>query len=185
MWERSIYWFPLAHAPNGDWTLNPGMCPDRELNWWPFTLWDCAQLTGAHQSGLETFLVATIGSVCWILLSGVEVRDSSQTSYCARYYKEALSPQHQLWGPAGEGLSVECPQVLVWAAPPGSGQLQTIPFIRISHDICAPFKKTWKFRGIFIVRLWKKDWMLTCPQHPQASLNVSMNYAKTNEQTVC
>ena len=75
MWERSIYRFPLAHAPNGDWTRNPGLCPDWELNWWPFTLWDCAQLTGAHQSGLETFKLPQLGvyvGYCYLVLrSGI------------------------------------------------------------------------------------------------------------------
>ena len=30
--ERNIDWLPLTHAPMGDQTHNPGMCPDQELN---------------------------------------------------------------------------------------------------------------------------------------------------------
>ena len=43
MWERNIYWLPLVHSTTGDWTCNLGMCPDQELNLWPFTLQDNAQ----------------------------------------------------------------------------------------------------------------------------------------------
>ena len=35
LWERNIYWLPSSHAPTGDWTSNPAMCPDWQLNWWP------------------------------------------------------------------------------------------------------------------------------------------------------
>ena len=53
MRERNIDWLPLLCALTGDWTCNPGMCPDQESNWRPFTLQDEAQLTEPHQSGLE------------------------------------------------------------------------------------------------------------------------------------
>ena len=32
-------------VPSGDGTHNPGMCPDQESNWRPFTLWEGAQPT--------------------------------------------------------------------------------------------------------------------------------------------
>ena len=31
---------PPVCAPTGDWTHNPGMCPDWESNPWPFDVWD-------------------------------------------------------------------------------------------------------------------------------------------------
>ena len=49
MYKRYIDWLPLE-CPQLD--CNPGMGPDRELNWQPFGLWDNAQLTEPHQSGL-------------------------------------------------------------------------------------------------------------------------------------
>ena len=42
---------PLTHALIGDWTCNPGMCPDRELNWKPFPLQDDTQPTEPLWSG--------------------------------------------------------------------------------------------------------------------------------------
>ena len=43
--------------PTGDLAHNPGMCPDRESNWRPFSLRDDAQPTEQHQSGPMTFVV--------------------------------------------------------------------------------------------------------------------------------
>ena len=40
--ERNIDWLPNAGTPTGDLACNPGMCPDWESNWWPFTLRDDA-----------------------------------------------------------------------------------------------------------------------------------------------
>ena len=37
-WERNIDQLPLLWSPTRDQTSNPGMCPDQELNWRPFTL---------------------------------------------------------------------------------------------------------------------------------------------------
>ena len=43
-----------CHAPpTGDLACNPGMCPDRELNWQPFGSQASAQSTEPHQPGLE------------------------------------------------------------------------------------------------------------------------------------
>ena len=36
---------------------NPGMCPDQESNQQPFALWDDAQPTQPHQSGLNYYLL--------------------------------------------------------------------------------------------------------------------------------
>ena len=43
--------------PTGGLARNPSMCPDQELNWWPFGLQAGTQSTEPHQPGLEhTFL---------------------------------------------------------------------------------------------------------------------------------
>ena len=43
----------VSHVlPTGDMAHNPGMCPDRKLNWWPFGLQACAESTELHQLGL-------------------------------------------------------------------------------------------------------------------------------------
>ena len=55
MWEWNSYRLPLARAPAGDWTCNPGTCPDWESNWWPFTLWNDTQRTEPHWSGQEGY----------------------------------------------------------------------------------------------------------------------------------
>ena len=39
-------------CPNQDGSHYPGMCPDRECNWRPFSLWDGAQLDEMQWSGL-------------------------------------------------------------------------------------------------------------------------------------
>ena len=52
MWERDINQSPLACAPTGDWACNPGMCPDQESNQQHFALWENAQLTEPHRSGI-------------------------------------------------------------------------------------------------------------------------------------
>ena len=49
MFERNINQMP---PPNGDLALNPGMCPDWELNWHPFCLQASAQFTEPCQLGL-------------------------------------------------------------------------------------------------------------------------------------
>ena len=41
--------------PTGDLASNPGMCPDRESNQWPFDLQAVAQSTESHQPGLVSF----------------------------------------------------------------------------------------------------------------------------------
>ena len=63
MWERNINWLPLVVPWLG---LNPisGVCPDRELNRRPFTLWDNSQPTDPHWSGLQHSHYWQGGSVC-------------------------------------------------------------------------------------------------------------------------
>ena len=41
--------------PTGDLVCNPGMCPDWELNHWPFASQSSTQFTEPHQPGLTTF----------------------------------------------------------------------------------------------------------------------------------
>ena len=41
--------------PTGDLVLNPSMCPDWELNWWPFGSQAVTQSTEPHQPGLFLF----------------------------------------------------------------------------------------------------------------------------------
>ena len=61
MYERNInvrekHWSVNSRTcpwPARDWTRNPGMCPDQELNWRPFVLQDDAQPTEPHQSGMR------------------------------------------------------------------------------------------------------------------------------------
>ena len=45
----------LHTHPNRNRICNPGMCPDQESSWWPFTLQDDAQPTGPRQSGPKQF----------------------------------------------------------------------------------------------------------------------------------
>ena len=42
--------------PTGDLAHNPGMCPDWELNWWPFGSQAGTQSTEPHQSGLKNYI---------------------------------------------------------------------------------------------------------------------------------
>ena len=49
--ERNINLLPLACTLTGDWTRNPGMCSDWELNQQPLGLQDDAQPTEPHQTG--------------------------------------------------------------------------------------------------------------------------------------
>ena len=41
--------------PTGDLARNPGMCPDQKSDQQPFGLWDDAQPTEPHQSGLTVY----------------------------------------------------------------------------------------------------------------------------------
>ena len=38
--------------PTRDQARNPGVCPDQDLNWWPFGLQDSTQPTEPHQPGI-------------------------------------------------------------------------------------------------------------------------------------
>ena len=55
--ERNIdvlekHWLVASHASQTrDLTCNPDMCPDWELNQWPFALWYDAQPIEPHRSG--------------------------------------------------------------------------------------------------------------------------------------
>ena len=42
----------LSHTHTRDLAYNPGMCPDWELNWWPFGSQASTQSTEPHQPGL-------------------------------------------------------------------------------------------------------------------------------------
>ena len=54
VWEK--HWSVASHMPpTGDLSQNPGMCPDWELNQWPFGLQVSAQSTEPHQPGLSVF----------------------------------------------------------------------------------------------------------------------------------
>ena len=50
MSERNIDWLPLLYTPTRK-NQNLGMCPDQELNWCPFALWDDTQPSETHQAG--------------------------------------------------------------------------------------------------------------------------------------
>ena len=47
-------------SPAKDLACNPGMCPDWEENQQPFGLWNNAQPTESHQSGLYTYVLSSI-----------------------------------------------------------------------------------------------------------------------------
>ena len=50
MWERNIDWLPFVRTLTGDQICNLGMCPDRELNLWPFGLQEDVQPSEPHTS---------------------------------------------------------------------------------------------------------------------------------------
>ena len=55
--ERNIdHLIASCIPPTGDLACNPGMCPDWDLNLWPFGLWDNTQPTELYQSGQQVFL---------------------------------------------------------------------------------------------------------------------------------
>ena len=49
-------WLPLTWPPKGDPNRNPGICPEWELNQWPFGSQAGAQSTEPHQPGQEKCL---------------------------------------------------------------------------------------------------------------------------------
>ena len=50
VWEK--HWSVAScMPPTGDLACNPGMCPDWELNWWPFGPQASTQSTKPHQPG--------------------------------------------------------------------------------------------------------------------------------------
>ena len=51
MWERNTRQLPVVRTESGDWTLDPDMCPNGELNQWPFPLRGDPQPTESHRSG--------------------------------------------------------------------------------------------------------------------------------------
>ena len=76
MWEKNINWLPLAHTPTRDWTGNPNMCPDWELNQWPFGLQDDGQPTETHWPHLEFFVLILYKahySKKWLLIFKIHI----------------------------------------------------------------------------------------------------------------
>ena len=61
MYERYVYWLPLAGSPAGDLALNPGMCPVWKLNQRPISSQDGAQSAEPQQPGLLRVLLSSIG----------------------------------------------------------------------------------------------------------------------------
>ena len=59
VWE--IHWSVVSRmSPTGDLAClacNPGMCPDWETNWWPFSSQVRTRPTEPHQPGLPYFLI--------------------------------------------------------------------------------------------------------------------------------
>ena len=56
--ETSISCLLYMLHPSGDWTHNPEMCRDQELNQQPFALWEGTHQTEPHWSGLgSSFLM--------------------------------------------------------------------------------------------------------------------------------
>ena len=53
---RTIDLLPLTRILTGDQNCNPGMFSGWGLNPWPFALWNDAQPTKPHQSGLDKFI---------------------------------------------------------------------------------------------------------------------------------
>ena len=47
----------LLYVPDWGPNLHPSMCPDWELNWQPFALWDDTRATEPHRSRLKKFLI--------------------------------------------------------------------------------------------------------------------------------
>lgn len=54
MWEKKTGRLFLVCTTTADQTCNPGICPDRESNQWPFALWDNAK-TEPHWSGWDAW----------------------------------------------------------------------------------------------------------------------------------
>ena len=69
MCKRNIKWLPLTN----DLTCDPGMCPDWELNHWPFNLQAGAQSTEPHQPGLSSLLITPPLCVIYLVYPAPEV----------------------------------------------------------------------------------------------------------------
>ena len=54
MWERNINWLSLIYPGTRDWTCNLGICPDQELNLWPFDAQDYTQPTEPYGWGKDS-----------------------------------------------------------------------------------------------------------------------------------
>ena len=74
-----------SHTPlTGDLVCNPGMCPDRESNQRPFALWDGAQPTEPHQSGLNYIIFFTIWksvAITSVLLATIKIVKNLKTVF--------------------------------------------------------------------------------------------------------
>ena len=55
--ENINVWLCLLHPAAGDLAHNPGMCPDWELNQWPFGLQASTPSTEQHQSGPYSYIL--------------------------------------------------------------------------------------------------------------------------------
>ena len=64
--------------PTGDLVCNPGMCPDWESNWWPFSLQASIQSTEPQQPGLKYFFMLV--SAFWDTALQFCVTSASQIS---------------------------------------------------------------------------------------------------------
>ena len=49
--ERNIDWLPPTRPPTRGLACNPGMCPEWELNWRPFSSQDCTEPTEPYHPG--------------------------------------------------------------------------------------------------------------------------------------
>ena len=68
--KRNIYRLSLLHTPTRDWTCNPGMCPDQQLNQLPSSSRNNAQPTEPCWSGLEILFKVTFTIVKFFFSSG-------------------------------------------------------------------------------------------------------------------
>ena len=76
--------------PRWDLARNPRLCPDWELNLWPFGLQNDAQSTETHQSGLKvtTGLIPSqgtcVGSFPWVCRRGSQLMFLSHIMFLSR-----------------------------------------------------------------------------------------------------
>ena len=72
--ESDIDRFPPVHAPTRDQICNPGMCPDQELNLWPFSLWDNTSINWTTRLGPSYHIFIVIQTeVCRAVYNYMEI----------------------------------------------------------------------------------------------------------------